>query len=237
MIEINDLCVEYGQNIRALNHISLTLKDHRCIGIIGQNGSGKSTFLSAIISLVDYQGTITVDNLDVVQHIEKIREKIGFVFQNPDHQLFMSTVYQDISFGMINQGKTKDEIEREINNIAALFHIEDLLTRSSHHLSGGQKRMVALATVLVMNPDILLLDEPSSFLDPKSRRIIINILKQLKQQIIFATHDLDMALDICDEIILLNDGQIKAMGKAQEILTDRQLLEDNGLELPFRLQK
>lgn len=237
MIEINDLSVEYGQNIQALNHISLTLKDHCCIGIIGENGSGKSTLLSAMISLVDYQGMIRVDGQDVQKHLETVREKIGFVFQNPDHQLFMSTVYQDISFGLINQEKTKTEIDEDIKKIAQLLNIEDLLMRSSSHLSGGQKRMIAIATVLVMQPHILLLDEPSSFLDPKSRRMIIQILKQLQQQIIFATHDLDMALDICDEIILLNHGEVKAMGKAQDILTNQQLLENNGLELPFRLQK
>lgn len=237
MIEMNDLSVEYGQNIQALNHISLTLEDKQCIGIIGENGSGKSTLLTSIISLVDYQGTIRVDGQDVKRHLEKIREKIGFVFQNPDHQLFMSTVYQDISFGMINQGKGNDEIEMEIKQITKLLNIEDLLTRSSSHLSGGQKRMIAIATVLVMHPDILLLDEPTSFLDPKSRRVIIQILKQLDQQIILATHDLDMALDICDKVILLNHGQVKAIGKAKDILTDKQLLEDNGLELPFRLQQ
>ena len=148
----------------------------------------------------------------------------------------MSNVYEDIAFGLINQGKTKTEIEERIKQIARQLHIEDLLSRPSHHLSGGQKRMIALATVLVMQPDILLLDEPSSFLDPKSRRIIIQILQQLEQQIIFATHDLDMALDICDEVILLNHGQVKAIGKVQDILTNKELLEDNGLELPFRLQ-
>lgn len=237
MIEINDLCVEYNENIQALKHISLVISDHHCIGIIGENGSGKSTFLSSIIALVDYQGQIKIDGLDVKENIEKIREKIGFVFQNSDHQLFMNDVYQDIAFGLINQGKTKNEIEENIKQIAKQLHIENLLSRLSHHLSGGQKRMVALATVLVMQPNILLLDEPSSFLDPKSRRIIIQTLQQLDQQIIFATHDLDMALDICDEIILLNQGQVKAIGKAQDILTNKELLENNGLELPFRLQK
>lgn len=236
MIEINDLCVAYDESIRALEHITLMMNDHHCIGIIGENGSGKSTFLSSIIGLIDYRGQITVDGLDVKKDIEKVREKIGFVFQNSDHQLFMSNVYEDIAFGLINQGKTKTEIEERIKQIARQLHIEDLLSRPSHHLSGGQKRMIALATVLVMQPDILLLDEPSSFLDPKSRRIIIQILHQLEQQIIFATHDLDMALDICDEVILLNHGQVKAIGKVQDILTNKELLEDNGLELPFRLQ-
>lgn len=236
MIEIKDLSVTYDEHIQALKHISLVMEEQGCIGIVGENGSGKSTLLLAIMGLVDYQGHLLTDGLEVKDNIEKIREKIGFVFQNSDHQLFMTNVYQDIAFGLINQGKTKDNIDKEIEYIAKLLNIEDLLSRSSSHLSGGQKRMIALATVLVMKPDILLLDEPTAFLDPKSRRKVINVLKQLDQQIIFATHDLDMALDICDEVILLNQGQIKAIGKAQDILTNQKLLEDNGLELPFRLQ-
>lgn len=236
MIEIKDLSVTYDEHIQALQHISLVMKEQGCIGIVGENGSGKSTLLLAIMGLIDYQGHLLTDGLEVKDNIEKIREKIGFVFQNSDHQLFMTNVYQDIAFGLINQGKTKDNIDKEIDYIAKLLNIDDLLSRSSSHLSGGQKRMIALATVLVMKPEILLLDEPSAFLDPKSRRKVINVLKQLDQQIIFATHDLDMALDICDEVILLNQGQIKVIGKAQDILTNQKLLEDNGLELPFRLQ-
>lgn len=237
MIEINNLKVSYNLDILAIDDLSTTISDDHCIGIIGENGSGKSTLLSALIGLVDYQGTIKVADLEVKDHLNQVRQKIGFVFQNSDHQLFMANVYQDIAFGLINQGKDKSEIDRRINDIAKTLNLQDLLERSSSHLSGGQKRMVALATVFVMQPDILLLDEPSSYLDPKSRRIIINLLQKLKQQIIFATHDLDMALDLCDEVILLNHGKIKAFGKAREILTDEQLLQENGLELPFRLQK
>ena len=120
---------------------------------------------------------------------------------------------------------------------AKLFKIEDLLDRMANHLSGGQKRMVGLASVVVMKPEILLLDEPSAFLDPKSRRIVINMLKELPQQIIFATHDLDMVLDLCDEIILLNNGKIVSSGNPCEILANQELLEANGLELPQRYQR
>ena len=162
---------------------------------------------------------------------------MGLVFQNSDHMLFLPTVYDNLAFGLINQGSTKQMIDDKIKYIAKQFEIEDLLPRMANHLSGGQKRIVALASVVIMDPEILLLDEPSAFLDPKSRRIVINTLKQLPQQIILATHDLDMALDLCDEVVLLNQGKIAASGNAHEILTNQTLLEKNGLELPLRYQR
>lgn len=238
MIDIHDLSVVYDQDIVALDHIDLTLKDHQCSVIIGKNGSGKSTLLQSIVGIVDFKGSICVDSVYVDKdHFVEIRNRVGLVFQNPDHQLFMSTIYDDLAFGLINQGLSKEDIDNRIQKIAKDLHIEHLLKRSCHKLSGGQKRMVAIATVLVMNPDVILMDEPSSFLDPMSRRQMINFMKSINKTIIIATHDLDMALDIADEVVLLNNGKMIVHDETLNVLKNKQLLEDNGLELPYCYQR
>lgn len=238
MIEIKNVCVTYDQDIVALKEVDMNLKDNQCSVIIGKNGSGKSTLLQTCVDIVEFKGEIIINHIHVNKDNDiEIRKKVGLVFQNPDHQLFMSTIYDDLAFGLINQGLSKEEIKNKVDNIARVFHIEHLLQRSCHKLSGGQKRMVALASVLVMEPDIILMDEPTSFLDPGSRRQVINMIKSLPQTLVIASHDLDMALDIADEVILLNDGQLIAKGKPQEILLNQKLLEDNGLELPYRYQR
>ncbi|MEG0276275.1 MAG: energy-coupling factor ABC transporter ATP-binding protein [Coprobacillus sp.] len=238
MIKIRQMNVVYDQVIQALEDINLHLDNQKCIGIVGQNGSGKSTLLSSLVNLVEHTGDIEVDDLSLNKKtVTTFRQKIGLVFQNPDHMLFLPSVKDNLSFGLINQGCLNDEIEQRIKEISEIFCIEDFLDRNANHLSGGQKRIVSLASVVIMKPEILLLDEPSAFLDPKSRRNVMNIIKDLDQQIIFSTHDLDMALDLCDEIVLLNNGKVVKVGKTQDILTDEQLLLDNGLELPYRYQR
>lgn len=238
MIKIEDVSVVYDSQIEALRHLTLTIDTNQCVGIIGENGSGKSTFISMLVGLVEALGTVSIDDMLLTkENMAKIRSHIGVVFQNPDHMLFMPTVYDNLAFGLINQGKTKVEIEDKIQTIAKQFDIEALLQRRANHLSGGQKRVVSLASVVVMEPQILVLDEPSAFLDPKSRRRIMNIIKELPQQILFSTHDLDMALDLCQEVILFNQGRVVKQGKTEDILMDKALLETNGLELPFRYQR
>ena len=230
MIEINNLNVLYNNSIRALDNVSIKIEQQKCIAIVGENGSGKSTLLSSLLGLVETQGEIKINGVMLSKEtLIQIREVAGLVFQNPDHMIFLPTVRDNLAFGLINQKLDKIEIDKRIAEFAKLFKIEDLLDRMANHLSGGQKRMVGLASVV--------LDEPSAFLDPKSRRIVINMLKELPQQIIFATHDLDMALDLCDEIILLNNGKIVSSGNPCEILANQELLEANGLELPQRYQR
>ena len=238
MIEMRNLSVIYDQDIVALKNMNTIIKDNQCTVIIGKNGSGKSTLLQTLVGLVDFQGEIRINHFNVDQkHIVDIRNMVGLVFQNPDHQLFMSTIYDDLAFGLINQGLSKEYIKDRIESMAKELGIEHLLYRSCHKLSGGQKRMVALASVLIMKPEIILMDEPTSFLDPASRRQVINKLKSLHQTLVIVSHDLDMALDLADEIILLNDGQVIVQGNTQDILTNKKLLEDNGLELPYCLQR
>ncbi len=236
MIEIKDMSVCYDGTIQALKELTLSL-DKKKIGIIGENGSGKSTLLGCLVGLNSFTGKITIDGEDVNEsHLSAIRNKIGFVFQNPDHQLFMNTVREDISFGPLNQGYSQEETKAKVENIAERLQISSLLDRSPDKLSGGQKSMCAIATVLVMEPEILLLDEPSSSLDPKSRRRLIHLLKDLDLPFLMATHDLDMALDLCEDLVLLEKGQLISHDEAKKILKNKTLLEDHGLELPLSYQ-
>lgn len=237
MIDIKNLSVQYDQDVLALKNINLSF-DHGCYVIVGKNGSGKSTLLQTIVGIVDKTGEINIDGLVVEKrNLIEIRKKVGFVFQNPDHQLFMSRIYDDIAFGLVNQKLPQNEIEQRVQAIAKQLHLESLLNRSCHKLSGGQKRLAAIASVLVMDPDIILMDEPSSFLDPESRRKIIQLIQSLSKTLIIVTHDLDMALDIADYVILLNEGNVVSQGKPEDILTNKELLEANGLELPYCYQR
>ena len=206
--------------------------------IVGQNGSGKSTLLQTLVGICEKQGDIIVNDMILNdENLKEIRNQVGLVFQNPDHQLFMSSIYEDLTFGLINLNLSHEEIEKRISEISQYLEIENILNRSAHRLSGGQKRMAAIGTILVMNPDIILMDEPSSFLDPKARRKVIHFIQNLSKTTIIATHDLDMALDIGDEVIILNNGEVKGIGKPEDILLNKELLEENGLELPYRYQR
>jgi cobalt/nickel transport system ATP-binding protein len=149
----------------------------------------------------------------------------------------MSNVYDDIAFGLRNYGMQEEKIKQKIENIMKELGVEKLQQMSSHKLSGGEKRIIAIATILVMEPSVVLFDEPSSFLDPRTRRRLIQLLRSFKMTKLIATHDLDMALELCDRIIILKDGKVFAEGRAKQILTDQKLLEEAGLELPFCLQK
>ena len=237
MIEMKDVNVIYDNDIIALNHINLQL-DNGCYVIIGQNGSGKSTLLKTLVYIVDFSGEIRFDGILLdQQHLKQIRQTVGMIFQNPDHQLFMSRIYDDIAFGLINQKKSQKEIELKIDQIVKQLQIKDLLNRSSHQLSGGQKRMAAIASVLVMEPDILLMDEPTSFLDSKGRRRMIEFIQSCQKTMLIVSHDLDMALEVADQIILLDQGEIIMQDETEKILKDKDLLEQHGLELPFCFQR
>ncbi len=162
---------------------------------------------------------------------------MGLVFQNPDDQLFMPTVYEDVAFGPINLGMDEKSVEEKVKSALSLVNCLELRDKPPHHLSGGQKRAIAIATVIAMDPDILAMDEPSSNLDPKSRRYLIGLLKNFKHTKIIASHDLDLILEVCERCIVIKDGVVAADGKTDVILRDRELLESNNLELPLTLQK
>mgnify|MGYP000974527941 CR=1 FL=1 len=238
MIVAKNLSVIYPDGTLALQDISLTLNDHESVALIGCNGAGKTTFFHAILGLVEISaGSIEVDNLRVEpKNYREIRNRVGFVFQNPDDQLFMPTIRDDIRFGLLQHGMSPAQADAETDEISEKLNITGIQFKPSFKVSGGEKRLAALAAVLVMNPAMVLFDEPSSFLDPRARRNVISILDLLSATKIIATHDLDLAWDLCQRTIIFSDGKLAADGFTKELLSDQKELEKHGLELPLKLQ-
>ena len=234
-LQINDLNFSYPDGYEALKNINLEINKGDTLGVLGPNGAGKTTFilhLNGILGNLD--DSIYINNLSInEENLKKIREKVGIVFQDPDDQLFMPTVLEDVMFGPKNFGYTNEEAESKAIEALEKVKMKDFLNKPPHHLSFGQKRKVAIASVIAINPELIVLDEPSSNLDPASRRELIEILKNLDVTIILVTHDLPMALEICDESIILNNGEIKTRDKTYSILTNEEIMKENRLELPF----
>ncbi len=238
MIEVKNLTFAYEKEKPVLHDISFTVKDGERIGLIGANGAGKSTLMKVMLGLLDGEGSVIVEGIPVTQKtLAETRKKLGFVLQNSDNQMFMPKVYDDMAFGLLNYGMNKEETEKKIDEVLSSMHIEYLKDRYNHRISGGEKRMAAIATVLAMEPSALLMDEPTSALDPKNRRMIIQIINDLKQTCIITSHDLDMIMDTCSRVILIDEGRIIKDGPAEEILRDRKLLEAHGMELPLSLSR
>ena len=229
----------YEKSVPILQDITFTAHENDSIGLIGANGVGKSTLLRLLVGLnLDYEGSIRVEEMPVVKEmLPKVREKIGYVFQDSDSQLFMSTVFEDVAFAPRNYGLPEEEVEKRVNHALKQIHIEHLRDKQIYKMSGGEKKMASIATILAMTPDIILMDEPSAALDPRNRRSLIHILNDFEHLKIIASHDLDMILETCSRVILMSGGCIVCDGDAKEILTNQELLEENGLELPFCLQK
>jgi cobalt/nickel transport system ATP-binding protein len=239
VLKINQLCVRYPDGNQVLNQLSFHIETGETVGIIGANGAGKSTLFKSIVGIMlPSEGSIVIDNIEVTKkNLNAIREKVGVVFQNPEDQLFMSNVYDDIAFGLRNYGMEEEKIKERIETMMKSLGIERLLHHNSNKLSGGEKRLVAIATILVMEPSLVLFDEPSSFLDPRTRRKLMELLQSFPMTKLIATHDLDMALELCDRVIILREGTIFKQGNAKELLSDELLMEEAGLELPYCLQK
>ena len=238
IVELNNLSYSYPDGWRAVDDISLRITHGESVGIIGANGAGKSTLMMLISgAILPEQGEVRIGEIPVTKKtLQHIRQTVGLVFQNPDDQLFMSSIFNDIAFGPRNLGLDEKEVEIRVNKALEKMDITHLKTRPPYKLSAGEKRSAAIATVLSMQPDILVMDEPSSMLDPKSRRSLIKTLSGFFHTKIIATHDLDMVLESCTRVILINKGQLIADGSPGEILSDENLLSDNGLELPLTLQ-
>ncbi|MDF2943792.1 MAG: cbiO2 [Herbinix sp.] len=239
LLKINQLNMRYPDGNQVLNQLSFHIETGETVGLIGANGAGKSTLLKSIVGIMlPEEGSIEIDKISVTKKsLNKVREKVGVVFQNPEDQLFMSNVYDDIAFGLRNYGMAEDKISERIKGIVKSLGIERLLDHNSNKLSGGEKRLVAIATILVMEPSLVLFDEPTSFLDPRTRRNLIEMLRGFNMTKLIATHDLDMALELCDRVIILSEGTIFKQGNAKELLSNQILMEEAGLELPFCLQK
>ena len=236
MIEFQNVSFSYGDN-PVVENLSFSIKKGETVGLIGANGAGKSTIMKLMLGLICGRGEIKVDGLPVCrENLPEIRKKIGFVLQDSDNQMFMPTVYEDMIFGPRNYGLSKEETDKRVDEILRQLGLESLKHRHNHKISGGEKRMAAIATILAMEPEMILMDEPSTALDPVNRRTVINTINRLPQTKLIASHDLDMILDTCQRVILLSRGAIVADGDAETILRDKALLEANRMELPFCLQ-
>ena len=236
MIEFKNVSFSYENKRPVLTDISFKIEDGEAVGLIGANGAGKSTIMKLLLGLLAGQGEIRVDGTAVGKaSLGEIRRKMGFVLQNSDNQMFMPTVYEDMIFAPLNYGISREETDRRVDRVLEELGLTDLKNRYNHKISGGEKRMAAIATILAMEPEIILMDEPTSALDPFNRRTVINIIRSLSKTRFITSHDLDMILDTCSRVILLSGGRIAADGPAEEILSDRELLEANRLELPFCL--
>lgn len=238
IVEFRDVFYRYPDGTEALRGVSFRVTHGEAVGIVGANGAGKSTLLlHANGHLLPTSGTVSVGEIPVLKGTRgEIRRKVGVVFQNPDDQLFMPTVLEDVAFGPRNLGLPPGEAEGRACEALLSVGALDLRDKPPHRLSGGQKSAVAIATVLSMAPDILVMDEPAASLDPKSRRSLISLLRRFSHSKIIASHDLDLILDVCTRCIVLREGTIAADGPAAEILRHRERLEENNLELPLSLQ-
>ena len=236
MIEFQNVSFAYEKGRPVLRDLSFRIEDGEAVGLIGANGAGKSTVMKLLLGLLQGEGKILVDGVEVRRDtLGEIRRKLGFVLQNSDNQMFMPTVYEDMIFAPLNYMLSREEADARVDAVLARLHLEDLKHRYNHKISGGEKRMAAIATILAMEPEAILMDEPSSALDAYNRRLVINTIRELSQTKLITSHDLDLILDTCGRVILLSNGRIAADGPAQELLRDRALLEANRMELPLSL--
>lgn len=236
MIEIRDVCFSYTENEPVLDKINISIKSGERVGIIGANGAGKSTLFKALLGLIDVRGDIVIDDISMNrQNLRKIRQKMGIVLQDSDNQMFMPHVIDDMMFGPMNYGMSREDAYNRAVEVLDKLGLNSIKDRHNYRLSGGEKRMAAIATILTMNPQIVLMDEPTASLDPYNRRKIIEVLNDLSITRVIATHDLDMVLETCDRVILMDNGQVIADSDADTILRDKELLETHRLELPFCL--
>ena len=235
MVEFQNVSFSYGDS-PVVENLNFSIKKGETVGLIGANGAGKSTIMKLMLGLISGSGAIKVDGLLICkENLPEIRKKIGFVLQDSDNQMFMPTVYEDMIFGPRNYGLSKEETERRVDEVLNRLDLQGLKHRYNHKISGGEKRMAAVATILAMQPQMLLMDEPSTALDPRNRRTLIRVLRQRPETKLIASHDLDLVLETCSRVLLLAGGRLAADGAAGEILRDRALLEENGLELPLCL--
>ncbi|MDR1175821.1 MAG: energy-coupling factor ABC transporter ATP-binding protein [Treponema sp.] len=235
LVELRRVTASYGGRdaVPVLQDINLSIEREERTALLGANGAGKSSLLLSMVGILPLvSGEIVINSLPLKkENLAALRKSVGLVFQNPDDQLFMPTVFEDVAFGLRNYGETEEE--EKVKAVLEKLGIASLARRSSRLLSGGEKRLAALAGVLVMEPQIILMDEPGSFLDPRARRNLVKILQEYAREIspalLIATHDFDLARKICSRAVLLKEGRIFAEGPIETILADASLLEECGL--------
>ena len=230
MLKVKELVIEYPDKTRAIDNLSFLLEKGENVALIGANGAGKTSLLLSLVGVLPpASGEIIMDDIIIEKKtLRQIRSKIGMVFQNPDDQLFMPNIYEDAAFGPRNFGCDEEETKKRVTEALTKLGIEHLAARSPLKLSGGEKRLAAISTVLAMEPEFLLFDEPTAFLDPRARRNMINTLTDLPQGKLIATHDTSFASTLCTRVLLLQNGRLVADDDI-ELLNDKKRLEEAGL--------
>jgi cobalt/nickel transport system ATP-binding protein len=232
-IEVEHLSFSYPDGHPALAGVSLHIAPGEKVALVGPNGAGKSTLVLHLNGILKGQGRITVCGLEVGEKtLGRVRAAVGLVFQNPDDQLFSPTVYEDVAFGPLYQGLEPDMVEARVTKALAAVSMQSYPRRISHHLSVGEKKRIAIATVLSMNPEVLVLDEPTSGLDPRARRSLIHLLYDLPMTMLVSSHDLAMVREILPRMVIMDEGRIVADGPTEDLMKDGKLLEAHGLEKP-----
>ncbi len=234
-LDVTELAYAYPDGHQALYGVSLRVERGERVALLGPNGAGKTTLVLHLNGILTAgHGTVAVGGLPVARpHLQEIRRRVGIVFQDPDDQLFMPTVAEDVAFGPANFGYAGPELAARVEDALATVGMAEHRDRSPLHLSGGQRRRVALATVLACDPEILVLDEPSANLDPVARRELADVLLDLEATMLMVTHDLPYALQLCPRAVVLDDGVVVADGPTRELLSDTELLRRHRLELPY----
>ncbi|MEM6425390.1 MAG: ABC transporter ATP-binding protein [Cyanobacteria bacterium P01_C01_bin.73] len=234
VLSVEALSFAYGDCQHILQDVSFEVHWGERIGLVGPNGAGKTTLFMTICGLLSAQ-TGQIQLFDRVVVPREFRPEVGLVFQNPDDQLFSLSVRDDVAFGPANMGLPQAEIDRRVQEALYITGTIEFADRPPHHLSGGQKRMVAIAGVLAMCPDLIIYDEPSANLDIRSRRRLIQFLQSAEQTTMVSSHDLELILEVCDRVLLIDQGQVIADGPTQEIMGNSALMESHGLECPHSL--
>ncbi|MGK7928924.1 MAG: energy-coupling factor ABC transporter ATP-binding protein [Spirulina sp.] len=233
-LTLTHLTFSYPDRAPTWKNVNLQIQPGERVGAIGPNGAGKTTLFLTICGILAPQiGQVDLFGKPIKP--KEFRPEIGFVFQNPDDQLFCASVWDDVAFGVENMGLSPREIEMRVQEALQVTGTSRLGDRIPYELSGGEKCMVAIASIIAMRPQLILYDEPSANLDLSARRRLINFLQQSRETILISSHDLELLLEVCDRVFLLNQGTILADGKPKEILSDRNLMKENGLEVPYSL--
>lgn len=233
VIKVNDLQFSYPDGHVALRGISLKLCPGDKVALVGPNGAGKSTLMLHLNGILEGHGEIEVGGMRLTRdNLPVIRAMVGLVFQNPDDQLFSPTVFEDVAFGPLHMGLPEEEVIARVDKALEAVRMSAYRDRLSHHLSVGEKKRIAIATVLSMDPKILILDEPTAGLDPRARRTLINLLRELPITMLISTHDMAMVKELFPRTIVMDDGRIVADGSTKDTLDNEKLLTEHGLEKP-----
>ncbi len=232
-VEVENFSYDYPDGTKALVGINLSIAHGEKVAIIGPNGAGKSTLLLAMSVFLKGTGKVVIDGIPASgKNAKQIRGLLGLVMQNPDEQLFMPTLFDDVAFGPMNMGLDEGEVRSRTTDALKMVGLEGMERKPPHHLSGGQKRSAAIATILSMEPKIITMDEPEASLDPRTRNKLTELLKSLSQTLIIATCNMDFAAGLCERAVLMDGGRIIANGDASQIMSNADLMQTHGLEVP-----